>query len=47
MLRRTEPDYLIVLVASVGEAVRAEPFDAVELDVGELFDFGDEPAAGG
>ncbi len=45
VLRRTEPDYLIVLVANVGERVRAEPFDAVEIDVGAVFDFGDEPAA--
>ncbi|MBK6534188.1 MAG: Uma2 family endonuclease [Deltaproteobacteria bacterium] len=44
VLRRTEPDYLIVLVASLGEQVRAEPFGAVEIDVGELFDFGDETA---
>ena len=44
VLRRTEPDYLIVLVASVGERVRAEPFGAVEIDVGDLFDFGDETA---
>lgn len=47
VLRRTEPDYLIVLVASLGERVRAEPFGAVEIDVGELFDFGDDPPSGG
>jgi Uma2 family endonuclease len=34
--------YLVVLTAGKGETVRAEPFDAVELVVGELF--GDEPA---
>jgi Uma2 family endonuclease len=34
--------YLVVLTAGKGETVRAEPFDAVELVVGELF--GDDPA---
>jgi Uma2 family endonuclease len=34
--------YLVVLTAAKGETVRAEPFDAVELAVGELF--GDDPA---
>jgi len=41
VLRRTEPDYLIVRVANVGERVRAEPFEAVEIDLNALFDFGD------
>ena len=35
---RHEPGgYLIVLTAASGETVRAEPFDAIDLDVGELF----------
>jgi Uma2 family endonuclease len=38
--RWTEKGYLIVLTATSGEIVRAEPFDAVELRVGILF--GDE-----
>jgi Uma2 family endonuclease len=29
--------YVIVLAAEVGERVRAEPFDAIELDVAALF----------
>ncbi len=33
--------YLTVLTASAGETVRAEPFDAIEIRVGELF--GDDP----
>ena len=33
--------YLVVLTAGKGETVRGEPFDAVELVVGELF--GDDP----
>ena len=28
---------MIVLAAEVGERVRAEPFDAIELDVAALF----------
>ena len=44
VLRRTEADYLIVLVANPSERVRAEPFASVEIDVGELFDFDDEPS---
>lgn len=39
--RRTDEGYLLVLTAGPGEKVRAEPFDAVELDVGTFF--GDEP----
>jgi Uma2 family endonuclease len=35
---RCEPDgYLAVLTAMAGATVRAEPFDAIELRVGELF----------
>lgn len=34
--------YLVVLTAGKGETVRAEPLDAIELAVGELF--GDDPA---
>jgi len=35
---RHEPDgYKVALSATVGDTVRAEPFDAVELDVGLLF----------
>ncbi|WXB14616.1 Uma2 family endonuclease [Pendulispora albinea] len=33
--------YMLVLTAERGERVRAEPFDAIELDVGLLF--GDDP----
>jgi hypothetical protein len=34
--------YLLVLSAGADETVRAEPFDAVELRVGTLFDEDDE-----
>ena len=37
VLRHTEAAYLRVLDAGVGDVVRAEPFDAIELAVGELF----------
>ena len=37
VLRHTEQGYLQVLTASVGDVVRAEPFDAIELSVSELF----------
>ena len=39
--RWTQEGYLVVLNASRGERVRAEPFDAIELQVGILF--GDDP----
>ncbi|HEU0034401.1 MAG TPA: Uma2 family endonuclease [Kofleriaceae bacterium] len=41
--RWTEAGYTVVLRATSGEQVRAEPFEAVELDVSELF--GDETDA--
>jgi hypothetical protein len=40
--RRSEPGYLLILTAKAGQRVRAEPFDAVELSVDELF--GADPA---
>lgn len=42
VLQRTEPDYLVALVAGPGERVRAQPFAHVDVDVDALFDFGDE-----
>lgn len=36
VLRWTPDGYLVVLVAFKGEMVRAEPFEAVEIEVGEL-----------
>ena len=36
VLRWTEEGYLVALVAGRGEKVRAEPFEAVEIDVSEL-----------
>jgi len=38
--RWEQPGYVLALTAHRGERVRAEPFDAIELDVGVLF--GDE-----
>ncbi len=41
LVHRWTPDgYTVVLAATSGDRVRAEPFDAIELDVSELF--GDE-----
>jgi hypothetical protein len=37
VLRHAEAAYLRVLDAGVGDVARAEPFEAVEIDVGELF----------
>jgi hypothetical protein len=37
VMRRGEEHYARILDAGVGDRVRAEPFDAVELDVAELF----------
>ena len=39
--RFTPEGYLVVLNAVSGQRVRAEPFDAIELDVGVLF--GEDP----
>jgi Uma2 family endonuclease len=39
--RRTDLAYALVLSAKAGQRIRAEPFDAVELSVNELF--GDDP----
>ena len=41
VMRWSEPGYTTVLAAERGETVRAEPFDAIELEVGTLFG-GDE-----
>jgi Uma2 family endonuclease len=35
--RRPETGYLLALSAKAGQTIRAEPFDAVELRVDELF----------
>jgi Uma2 family endonuclease len=40
VLRWTAEGYLVALVAGRGETVRAAPFDAIEIDIGDLF--GDE-----
>jgi Uma2 family endonuclease len=42
VMRRNEGHYLRVLDAGVGDVVRAEPFDAIELDVRELFGVEDD-----
>ena len=41
--RHTPDGYLLALAAGSGERVRAEPFDAIELDVAELFGREDVP----
>ena len=42
VMRWNESGYITVMRAERGEAVRAEPFDAIEIAVGTLF--GDDPA---
>ncbi len=38
LVHRWSPEgYIVVLAAAVGETVRAEPFEAIELRVGALF----------
>jgi hypothetical protein len=37
VFRRTDLAYALVLSAKSGQRIRAEPFDAVELRVDELF----------
>ena len=49
VLRRVDEGYVIAAVATVGERVRAEPFEAVELDLDEVFAADDDdppPSAG-
>jgi Uma2 family endonuclease len=48
VLERAERDYLILLVAGRDEVVKAPPFDAVEIRVGEVFgdEEGESPAEG-
>ncbi|MDI3283600.1 Uma2 family endonuclease [Polyangium sp. 15x6] len=48
VFRWTEPGYLVALIAERGERVHAEPFEAVELDINELFGDAedDEPTEG-
>jgi Uma2 family endonuclease len=41
VMRWSDVGYTTVLAAESGEVVRAEPFDATELDVGAIF--GDDP----
>lgn len=43
VLRWSEPGYVMVLAAKRDQRVRAEPFDAIEIEVGTLF--GDDPSA--
>lgn len=38
----TPKGYLTILSASAGQSVRAQPFDAIEIRVGELFGDVDE-----
>jgi Uma2 family endonuclease len=45
VLRWTAEGYLVELVAGRGEKVRAQPFEAVEVDVGDLLGDGEEEVA--
>lgn len=40
MLRRSPEGYVLALTAAKGDVVRAEPFDGIDIALGELF--GDE-----
>lgn len=42
VLRWSEPGYHQLLTAEIGERVRAEPFDAIEISMNELFGRDDE-----
>lgn len=42
VMRWTEAGYTTVLAAQRGDTVRAEPFEAIEIEVGTLF--GDDPS---
>lgn len=42
VMRWTDSGYVTILAAEPGQAVRAEPFDQIEIEVGTLF--GDDPA---
>jgi Uma2 family endonuclease len=42
VMRWSDPGYVVVLAARRGDSVRAEPFDAIEIEVGTLF--GDDPS---
>lgn len=50
VLRRAEADYLFVRAGGVGDRLRAEPFEAVEMALDEVFDLGEaqagEPGSG-
>lgn len=47
LVHRWHPDgYVTILTATSGQRVRAEPFDAIEIEVGELFGDEPEPSAG-
>ena len=37
VLRHTAEGYLQVLTATIGDAIRAEPFDGIEISVSDLF----------
>ena len=45
VLRHGVDGYVMVLAGGVGERLRVGPFEAVEIDLSEIFDFDDEPAA--
>jgi Uma2 family endonuclease len=45
-LRRTEQGYIVAFAAGSGERVRVAPFAAVEIDLAEVFDDGEETAPG-
>lgn len=42
VMKHSPPGYVTLLAARRGETVRAEPFDAIEIEVGTLF--GDDPS---
>jgi len=47
VLRRTEPDYLVVRVAGAGERVAAEPFEGVEVDLARVFEMDEDEGSAG
>jgi hypothetical protein len=45
--RWQENGYVLALRAGAGDIVRAEPFEAVEIDVGDIFGVGEAWGSGG
>ncbi len=43
VLRNSEAGYVVTVTGGLGDMLRAKPFEAAEVDLDAVFDFGDEP----